>query len=78
VAESLVPTLRKNIDLVPLQTFWGSNAYVNPSCNSSGDLISDRPDLGRKIGLVEGSELLKYLLLKLGVLERNKSLSLLL
>jgi hypothetical protein len=54
VAESLVPSLRENTGSIPLQTFWGSDAYVNPSCDTSGDLISDRLDHGRKMAWSRG------------------------
>jgi len=54
VVEYLVPTLRENFGLVPLQNFWGSTIYVNPRYNSSGVFITDRPDPSSKMARSRG------------------------
>jgi hypothetical protein len=54
VAEYLVPTLRENFGLVPLQNFWGSAVYVNPRYNSSGVFITGRPDPSSNMAQLRG------------------------
>jgi hypothetical protein len=37
VVDTLILSLRETISPIPLQTFWGSELYVNPACDIRGE-----------------------------------------